>query len=432
MARLETGDQLPDIRTPPPGPRSRELSRDLARFEAPGVNTLGPPGASGEPAPALVWEEALGANVLDVDGNRYVDLTAGFGAAAVGHRHPRVVAAVEEQSDRLLHGLGDVAAHPARIELARRLAALVPVDDPRLHFAVSGADAVEVAAKTAILAIRRPGVVAFEPAYHGLTLGALALSARDHFRRPFAPHLHPHVHRLRFGCDLAELDDLVARHPVAAVVVEPVVGREGVVLPPPGWLPGVADVCRRHGALLVADEIFTGFGRTGALFAVDHDEVRPDLLCCGKALAGGLPLGGVAGRAELMAAWATGGEALHTGTFLAHPLSCAAALAVLDVLEEEGLVERARRLGTALRPRLAAWPDRFPTVTEARGRGLLWGVEMGDAEAAKETAAALLRRGVLALAGGPEGRVIQIVPPLTVTEEQLRLALDLFEATLNG
>jgi len=426
---LSRGDLLPEIVAPPPGPRSHELSSDLARFEAPGVNTLGGPAGT---EPALVWQEAVGANVLDVDGNRFLDLTSGFGAAAVGHRHPRVVAAVREQSGRLLHGLADVAAHPLRIELAGRLAGLVPVDDALIHFAVSGADAVEVAAKTAILATGRPGLVAFEPAYHGLTLGALALSAREHFRRPFAGHLHPHVYRLPFGCDPAAVGEAARRHAVAAVIVEPVVGREGVVFPPPGWLAALAALCREHGALLVADEIFTGFGRTGALFAVDHDRVRPDLLCCGKALGGGLPIGAVAGRSELMATWGTGGEALHTGTFLANPLSCAAALAVLDVLAEEDLVARARRLGSEVRRRAAVWPKRYRAVAAVRGRGLLWGVELVDAGTAKRVSAGLLARGVLALAGGPEGRVLQLVPPLSVTEEQLATALALVEATLGA
>lgn len=427
---LPRGDLLPEILAPPPGPRSRDLCRDLARFEAPGVNTLPGAAAAGEPEAALVWREALGANVLDVDGNRFVDLTSGFGAAAPGHRHPRVVAAVREQAERLLHGLGDVAAHPARIELARRLAALVPVDDARIHFAVSGSDAVEVAAKTALLATGRPGLVAFEPAYHGLSLGALALSARGHFRRPFAQHLHAHVHRLPFACDPGDLDRLVARGDVAAVVVEPVVGREGVLFPPAGWLSDLAGVCRRHGVLWIADEVFTGFGRTGELFAVDQEALRPDLLCCGKALGGGLPLGAVAGRAELMAGWGTGGEALHTGTFLAHPLSCAAALAVLDVLEGEDLPARARRLGEGVGARLASWPHRFEAVTATRGRGLLWGVEVAGVRAAEEVVAGLLARGFLALAGGAAGCVIQLVPPLTVAEEQLAAALDAFEAVL--
>lgn len=416
-----------------PGPRSRALSEDLARFEAPGVNTL----VGGRPS--IVWAEAVGSEVVDADGNRYLDLTSGFGVAAVGHRHPRVVEAVREQAGRLLHGLGDVAAHPARVELARRLAGLAPVGAPvgepggeaRVHFAVSGADAVEVAAKTAILATGRPGLVAFDPSYHGLSLGALALSAREHFREPFRHHLHPHVHRLPYGCAVDEMAELLAREPIAGVIVEPVVGREGVVFPPAGWLAAIAATCREHGALLVADEIFTGFGRTGELFAVDRDGVRPDLLCCGKALGGGLPIGAVVGRAGVMDAWRADGEARHTGTFLAHPLACAAALTVLDLIREDDLPTRARRLGETVRERLADWPERHPAVAETRGRGLLWGVETRTAEQAKRTVERLLEAGVLALAGGPRGDVIQIVPPLTIAEDDLHTALDRLEIALS-
>ncbi len=421
---LPSGDLLPDVPVPPPGPRSRALWRELAAAEAPGVNTL----VGGEGT--VVWAEALGANVLDVDGNRYVDLTAGFGVASVGHRHPEVVAAAIGEAGRLLHGLGDVAAHPARIELARRLAHLVPVDEARVHFAISGADAVEVALKSALLATGRPGVVAFDPSYHGVTLGALAATSRPAFRRPFQAHLHAHLHRLPYGAEAGSLERLLRRERPGALILEPVVGREGVIPPPAGWLREVAGLCRERGVLLVADEVFTGFGRTGHLFAVDREGVRPDLLCCGKALGGGLPIAATIGRREVMARWDTGGEALHTATFLAHPPACAAALAVLEILEHEGLPARAARLGEEAATRLAPWPGRYAAVEEVRGLGLLWGVELRDAETAKQVTRSLLERGVLALAGGPEGRVLEITPPLTITEEQLETALDALEDVL--
>jgi 4-aminobutyrate aminotransferase-like enzyme len=437
--RLERGDLPPRIVVPPPGPRSAELSRRLAATEAPGINTLGASAGAEPPTAVLVWEEALGANVLDVDGNRFLDLTAGFGVAAVGHRHPRVVRAAADQAGRLLHGLGDVAAHPTRVELAGRLCRLAPVrgapDDVRVHFAVSGADAVEIALKTALLATGRPGVVAFQPSYHGVTLGALAATSRPAFRSPFAPHLHPHVHRLPYAAPVDRLTALAAETPLAAVLLEPVVGREGVIPPPSGWLPDLAAACTDHGILLVADEIFTGFGRTGDLFAVDHERVRPDLLCCGKALGGGLPIAATVGRADLMDAWAPragGVEALHTATHLANPPACAAALAVLELLRELDLPGRARRLGERVAARLHPWPDRFAAVREVRGRGLLWGVEFTSAADAKRIAVGLMDRGVLALAGGPDGNVLQVVPPLTITEEQLDLALDLLEGALSG
>jgi 4-aminobutyrate aminotransferase-like enzyme len=417
-ARLARGDLAPAIVTPPPGPRSRQLASELAANEAPGVNTLG-----AHDEPAIVWAEALGANVLDVDGNRYVDWTAGFGVAAVGHRHPRVVAAVAAQAARLVHGLGDVAAHPTRVALAARLAALAPVDSPRVHFAVSGADAVEIALKSALAATGRPGILAFDPAYHGVTLGALAATSRHELRRPFEHHLHPHVRRLAYAAPPSAIERALAGDEVGAVVVEPVVGREGVLVPPPGWLAELAAAARAAGALLVVDEIFTGFGRTGPRFAVDRDGVRPDLLCLGKALGGGLPIAAVVGRREVMEVWRTAGEALHTATFLAHPLACAAALATLDVLEEERLVARARALGDTLGPRLAALAGGRAAVVATRGVGALWALELASAGIARRLVDACRARGVLVLAGGPEGRVVALAPPLVLTDAQLAASL---------
>jgi 4-aminobutyrate aminotransferase / (S)-3-amino-2-methylpropionate transaminase / 5-aminovalerate transaminase len=444
------GNLLPRMATPPPGPRSRALSLRLRELEAPGVNTLPADGGGAEGSAgtsSLLWEEARGANVRDVDGNIYIDLTSGFGVAAVGHAHPRVVAAVREQAGRLLHGLGDVHAHPLRVALAERLVRLAPVDDPQVFFSISGAEAVEIALKTALAATGRPGVVAFEPAYHGTTLGALAATSRGEFRAPFAAHLHAHVHRLPFGCD----PDLVAAllredgagmiaaggaiGGIGAVLVEPIVGREGVLLPPPGWLAALAGHCRRADVPLIADEAFTCFGRAGTLFAVEAEGVRPDLLCCGKALGGGLPIAAVLGRRTLFRCWETAGEALHTATFLANPLACAAALAVLDLLEEERLPARAAALGGVAGERLALLRSRpgiqgIPRITEVRGRGLLWGIELATAGLAKSWVAEARARGVLFLAGGPEGRVAQVVPPLTISEAQLGAALGILEKAL--
>jgi len=425
------GDHPPRIVHPPPGPRARALALDLARLEAPGVNTIDEaPGAE----PPILWETARGANVRDVDGNRYVDLTSGFGVAAVGHRHPRVVAAVRRQAGRLLHGLGDVHAHPLRVELAGRLVRLAPVDDPQVFFAASGAEAVEIALQTALAATGRPGIVAFEPSYHGLTLGALAVTSRPEFRAPFTSYLHPHTRRLPFGCPPSALAAALAAGSLdgqpGAVLVEPIVGREGVLPPPPGWLAAVAGLCRQAGALLVADEIFTGFGRTGRLFAVEGEGVRPDLLCCGKALGGGLPIAAVLARRPLFRVWSTGSEALRTSTFLANPVACAAALAVLDVLEQERLPARAAELGSRLSARLAGWSERYPAVAAVRGRGLLWGIELRSRQAAATWVAAARRCGILLLAGGPDGNVAQLVPPLSIAEPQLAGVLDVLETTL--
>lgn len=425
MTKLRRGDLLPRVLCDPPGPRSRRLAERLARYEAPGINTLGPDGTT------LVWREARGSNVTDVDGNRYLDLTAGFGVAAIGHRHPSVTAAVRRQSGLLLHGLGDVHSHADRAKLAQQLLAVVPVDEGQVFFAVSGSDAIEVALKTAILATGNRRILAFDPAYHGLSLGALQITSRAAFREPFAAGFSTAVDRLPYAAPARDIDDWLGRHrDTACVVVEPIAGREGILVPPDGWLAELADLCRRRSVLLIVDEIFTGFGRVGRWFAVQREDVRPDILCCGKALSGGLPIAAAIGRRDLMAVWDRPGEALHTGTFVANPLSCAAALAALRVLRSDRLPQRAARLGRELEPRLRIWPERFASVTAVRGRGLLWGVELRDSATAHRVTRRLLRSGVLALSGGPDGRVLQLLPPLVITERQLFEALKLVETSL--
>ncbi len=416
---------LPKMCVPPPGPIARRLSRSLADLEAPGINTIAN-------EPNILWREASGATVTDVDGNRYLDLTSGFGVAAVGHRHPRVVAAVSRQSETLIHGLGDAAAHPLRIRLAQRLRALAPFDEAQTYFSVSGADAVEIALKTAALHTGRSTLLAFDPSYHGLTLGALAATSRPAFRRPFEMYLHDHLVRLPFGAPIPDIDYALRNRSIAAVLVEPIVGREGVLIPPPGWLRQVSATCRDHGTLLIVDEIFTGAGRTGRFFAVENEDTCPDLLCCGKAIGGGLPFGAVLAPRSIMAAWQAPGEARHTATFVAHPLACAAALETLDIIEHEDLVGRTSARHVALAQRLAIWPERSDSVVAVRGRGLLWGVELSDAPAARTLVQACRSRGVLLLAGGPEGRVVQLVPPLIITDRQLDHALGIIEQSLTA
>ncbi len=421
-ARLERGDLLPRVNVRPPGPRSLELAPRMARHEAPVVNTLY------RGRPSVVWREALGSNVLDVDGNRYIDLTSGFGVAAIGHRHPRVVAAIARQSESLVHGMADVASSEPRVALAERLTQLAPMEEARVFFAISGSDAVEIALETAWLATGRTKFLAFDPAYHGTTLGALAATSRPEFRRPFSPQLNSLVTRLPHGAPARAIESELAAGEHAAVIVEPIVGREGILLPPEGWLSELADLCSRHGTLLIADEIFTGFGRTGSRFACDAEAVAPDLLCCGKALGGGLPIAAVLGRAKLMEAWNRDGEALHTATFLGHPLSCAAALAALDVLESEDLAARAARLGDRIDAITRKWTD-LPSVADVRGRGLAWTLELATPEAAATLAGDALAHGLLTLAAGTR---LQLAPPLVITEEQLDHALGTLRDLLRG
>ena len=413
-------DQPPRLVTAVPGPRSRALAARLAAVESRDTTCLAP-------EPPIFWERALGANVWDVDGNRYVDLSAAFGVAGVGHAHPRVVEAVTRQSGTLLHGMGDVHPPAVKVELLEALARRFPGGGPaRAVLGSSGSDAVEAALKTAALATGRAGVVAFEGAYHGLSLGALGVTARADFREPFRERVADATHWARYG-DIDDVRRAAANcpAPVGAVIVEPVQGRGGERVPPRGFLGALRALCDSEDWLLIADEVYTGFGRTGARFACEHEGVVPDLLCVAKGLASGMPLSACIGSEAVMDAWpASRGEALHTQTFLGHPPACAAALASLAVLDEEKLAERAAELGRLALERLRAGLAGCASVSEVRGLGLLLGVECATPEIARRAVSALLRRGAIALPSGDDGRVIGLSPPLSIGREVFEGALD--------
>jgi len=357
----------------------------------------------------IVWAEALGSNVLDVDGNRLVDLTAGFGVAGVGHRNPQVVAAGRGRMGRLVHAMGDAFPDVGRIRLLEELAAVSGME--RGILGSSGSDAVEAALKTARIATGRDGVLCFEGGYHGLTYGALAVGGYkpEAFRAPFAGQLGWHARRLPFGDLPGNLEG------VGAVIVEPIQGRGGMRAPPAGWLAALRAMCDRDGACLIFDECYTGFGRAGDWFAFQHEGVRPDLLCVGKSLGGGFPISACLGTAACMDAWgASRGEALHTQTFLGHPVGCAMALAALREIADLNLPGRARMLGSWLAGALASFGP-------VRGRGLMLGVELPDPLAASR---GLLERGYIALPAGVRGEVLAITPPLTISRPQLEGCLD--------
>jgi 4-aminobutyrate aminotransferase/(S)-3-amino-2-methylpropionate transaminase len=409
----------PALTTAIPGPRSRALAERLARVESRNVTCL-------DPAP-IFWERAAGANVWDVDGNRFVDLGAGFGVANAGHAHPRVLAAVREQSGRLLHGMGDVHPSAVKVELLERLAALFPGGAAaRAVLGSSGSDAVEIALKTAQLATGRAGVVAFEGAYHGLSLGALDATFRPAFREPFAARLPHATVFARFG-DAADAERAAhdARVPIGAVLVEPIQGRGGERIPQGGFLAALRALCDREGWLLIADEVYTGFGRTGRWFACEHEGVAPDLLCAGKGLASGMPISACIGTRAVMDAWPPSrGEALHTQTFLGHPPGCAAALASIAVIEEEKLVARAAELGDAALAQLRARLAGRGGVADVRGRGLLLAVECETPERSLRACSEALQRGVIVVPSGDDGRVIALTPPLSIDADALAGALD--------
>lgn len=423
-------DALPETLPPAlvcevPGPVSRALAARLARVESRNVTAL-------DPVP-IFWERARHANLWDVDGNRYVDLTAAFGVANVGHAHPDVVHAVAHQAELLLHGMGDV--HPARVkvELLEKLASIYPrggdadeAPEVRGVLSSSGSDAVETAIKTAMLATGRAGIIAFEGAYHGLSFGALDCTWRDDFKQPFTARLPGATRFARYG----DLDDVrrVASLPgeaIGAVLVEPIQGRGGERVPPEGFLTGLRTLCDERGWLLVADEIYTGLGRTGARFACDHEGVVPDLLCIGKGLASGMPLSACLGLARCFDAWPRStGEALHTQTFLGHPASCAAALASLAVSERWALPERAKIVGETVIERLRQGLAGAEAVAEIRGRGLMIGIECVRPEIAHVAAQMMLERGHVLLPSGPGGRVLSLTPPLSIGTAAILAACD--------
>lgn len=400
-------DLLPLLKTRIPGPKSRALARQLRRYESRNITYVT------EHWP-IFWKRAAGANVWDVDGNRYVDLTAGFGVASVGHGNARVVVALRAQAGELMHAMGDVHPNELKLQLAQELVELTfgrwEKSAGRVIFANSGAEAVEAALKTAVIHTKRPGVIAFEGAYHGLTYGALDVTWRGNFRTHFSKQLGHFTAHVPFG----RLPEVANIKEFGAVIVEPIQGRGGIVVPPDDFLQKLREFCDEHDLVLIFDEIYTGFCRTGKWFASEHWGVVPDVVCVGKAMAGGFPISACIGRAEVMDSWPeSNGEAIHTSTFLGNPLGCAAALAAIGEMKRMKLDARSRELGNWLAMRLAA----FGTV---RGKGLMLGVEVGNAVPIVEK---LLQRGVLALPEGNRGEILGVTPPLVITERQLEFSV---------
>ena len=421
-------DLLPLLKTRIPGPQSRALARQLRRYESRNITYVS------EHWP-IFWKRAKGANVWDVDGNRYIDLTAAFGVASVGHGNRRVVAAVKAQAGELMHAMGDVHPNELKLRLARELVGLTfgrwskgasakrgsalhrsaaTTSPGRVIFANSGAEAVEAALKTAAVHTKRTGVIAFEGAYHGLTYGALDTTWRADFRTHFNKQLGHFTAHVPFG----KLPNVAKIEEFGAVIVEPIQGRGGIVVPPDDFLPKLRAFCDQHGLVLIFDEIYTGFCRTGKWFACEHWGVVPDIVCVGKAMAGGFPMSACIGRADVMDSWPeTNGEAIHTSTFLGNPLGCAAALAAIGEMKRMKLEGRSRELGDWLTKRLG-------NIGSVRGKGLMLGFEVGNAVPIVEK---LLQRGILALPEGDRGEILGITPPLVITEKQLDYCVDVVE-----
>jgi 4-aminobutyrate aminotransferase-like enzyme len=388
----------------------------------------------------IVWDRASGTRVWDIEGREYLDLTAAFGVAAAGHANPRVVAAAIDQLRRLPHAMGDVHPHPLKARLARELSHLTferwtrSRESGKTIFCNSGFEAVEAALKTARLATGKAGIIAFEGGYHGLGYGALNATHRDHFRGPFRNQIREFGTFLSFPLTAAELrtcrrelHHTLAQKRVGALLVEPIQARGGIRVPHPDFLPLLAESCRKTNTLLILDEVYTGFGRTGRWFACEHAGVVPDLVCLGKALTGGFPLSVCVGKSGLMdAAWPpSNGEAIHTSTFLGNPVGCAMALAQIKEIERLRLVEKSAERGKALLDQLRR---SLPGSCLVRGVGLMAGVELvargvPDGERAIRVMKHLLAAGFIVIPEGEVGSVIGLTPPLTMTRAELSRAV---------
>lgn len=399
----------------------------------------------------IIAERGEGCYIYGQDGQTYLDFTSGIGVTSTGHCHPRVVEAVSTQAQRLLHGQANIVLHPPLLELIAELRAVVPKALDSYFFKNSGSETVEAAVKLARMATGRPNVIVFQGSFHGRSVGAMSMTtSKTVYRAGYQPLMsgvfvapYPYAYRYKWEpaytvdwC-LNELRYLLlsqtAPQETAAVLIEPVLGEGGYVVPPPGFLEGVREICDEHGILLIADEVQSGFGRTGRWFAHEHFGVEPDIMVIAKGVASGLPLAGVIARMDLMERWVPGAEG---GTYGGNALACAAAVATIRVLREEGLVENAQDRGVQLMSGLRHLQEQYPRIGDVRGLGLMVGIEFTDEQGQpdKSTAKALqkacLDERLLLLTCGTWDNTIRFIPPLVATSEQINDGLARFERSL--
>ncbi|MGH3039879.1 MAG: 4-aminobutyrate--2-oxoglutarate transaminase [Gaiellaceae bacterium] len=415
-----------EIKTGLPGPRSAEILARKGRVIAEPLSIYLP----------LVIAEARGATLTDVDGNTFVDFAGGVGCMNVGHSHPRVVEAIREHAELFTHTDFTIIPYENYVGLAERLLDLTPISgETRAAFFNAGAEAIENSIKFARAYTKRPAVIAFEGAFHGRTLLALSLTSKTHPYKAGLGPFAPETYRVPFD-DLEALEyafkTRVAPEDVAAIVVEPVQGEGGFVVPSREFVHGLRALCDEHGIVLVVDEVQTGFCRTGKTFAIEHFGVEPDLMAVAKSIAAGLPLSGVLGRAEIMDA---PGDSAIGGTYVGNPVAIAAAHAVLDVIADEGLNERAEAIGETLRARMEDWVERFDQVADVRGLGAMLAIAVErdgkpDADLAGKVAEGALRRGLLLLKAGIYSNCIRVLVPLVIGDAELAEALDVWEEAL--
>jgi 4-aminobutyrate aminotransferase/(S)-3-amino-2-methylpropionate transaminase len=428
-----------ELRTAIPGPRSREILARKERVVAEPLSLVH----------QIVIAEGTGARLTDVDGNTFLDFTGGVGCLNVGHSHPAVAAAAKEQLDRFSHTDFTIAPYELYVGLAERLSELVPISGAKkAAFFNAGTEAIENAVKFARSHTTRPAVIGFEGGFHGRTLLSMSLTSKTHPYKaglgPFAPEVYrvpfPNAYRGPSAADaLAALERAlitqVAAETVAAIVMEPVLGEGGFVVAPGEFVEGVRRICDENGIVLVVDEVQTGYGRTGKMFAIEHYGVEPDLVTIAKSIAGGLPLSAVVGRAEIMD---SPPDSAIGGTYVGNPVAQAAALAVLDVFEEENLVARAETIGETIRGRMTAWQERFDAIGDVRGLGAMLAIELVRDRETKEPAADLAwnvveaarANGLLLLTAGIYSNCIRVLLPLTISEAELDEGLAVWEQAL--
>jgi 4-aminobutyrate aminotransferase / (S)-3-amino-2-methylpropionate transaminase / 5-aminovalerate transaminase len=430
-----------ELRTGIPGPRSKEILDRKDRVIAEPLSIHLP----------VVVERGEGATLTDVDGNTFIDFTGGVGCLNVGHAHPRVVDAVQEQAAKFLHTDFTIVPYETYVTLAERLVETAPISGPaKAAFFNAGTEAVENAVKFARAYTKRPAVIGFEGGFHGRTLLSLTLTSKTHPYKAGLGPFAPEVYRLPFAQDyrgpssaeaLAALErafvTTVATENVAAIVIEPVQGEGGFVVAPADFLEGIRRICDDNGIVLVIDEVQTGYGRTGKMWGIEHYDVEPDLMTIAKSIAAGLPLSGVIGKAEIMDA---PGDSAIGGTYVGNPVAQAAALAVLDVFEDEGLVERAAQIGETIRGRMQAWQQRWDAIGDVRGLGAMLAIELvrdrGTKDPAPEIATAVVEaasaRGLLLLKSGIYSNCIRVLVPLVISEGELDEALGVWEDALGS
>jgi len=410
-----------ELKTEIPGPRSREILERLRVSVAAPLSITFP----------ILAAEARGATLTDVDGNTFVDFAGGVGCLNVGHAHPHVVQAAQEQLERFSHTDFTVVPYEVYATLSERLLALAPLGgQAKAAFFNAGTEAVENAVKFARAYTGRSAVIGFEGAFHGRTYLSLALTSKV---RPYKEGLGPfapEVYRVPFN-DIPAIrrafQTLVAPEDVAAIVFEPIQGEGGFIPATQEFVEGLRAICDEHGIVMVCDEVQSGFARTGRFFAIEHFGVTPDLITVAKSIAMGIPLSGVLGKAAIMDAPQEGGVG---GTYVGNPVAQAAAVAVLDVIEDEGLVERSGAIGETIRARMLAWQARWPAIREVRGLGSMLAIELTDAEVASAVVQAALQRGLLLLKAGVTGNAIRVLVPLVIADAELDEALDAWEQAL--